>query len=154
MIPSSIAREAGRRVIPPWLDALHREMGQLADTTSRLGWDRDEDALDGAKPSVTGAKPIGVRLWSEALMLAVAVALEFPDLPHVTPGADPSGHIWLTWESGAGTRLALKLEQGLLVRYSYVWETTLWGVKSHHRSARVRDVFEALRAAFPVVRGT
>jgi hypothetical protein len=147
VIDSPILKEAGRRPLPPWLSMLHAEMGKLADKTSRPGWDRDVDVLDSATPGQVGALPIGVRLWSEALMLAIAVSMETPGLPVPVPGADPKGFIWLTWSQDT-TDLALQLQQGLLARYSYVWDTTLWGVRSRHESVRLKDVMEALQAAF------
>jgi hypothetical protein len=43
-----------------------------------------------------------------------------PGLAKPTPGADPTGFMWLTWRAGE-VELALEIHPGLLVSRMYLW---------------------------------
>lgn len=106
----------------------------LAQVTSSPKWDNEN------------AKAIGVQQWVEVWALAQIIHRTV-DLPKPTPGADPKGFMWLTWEKD-GRKFALEIHPGLLVRHMYEWTTTDMGIPTRHKSVSLRGVVEGLRSLF------
>lgn len=121
--------------------SLAADIANLAKVTGGFGWDRGEDALF-ANPSDLGAKPIPKNEWLEAMRVAIDLTRAAPHAGKPTPGADPEGFVWLTWEK-SGTRFALGITKG-----GYKWERRDGlGIRSEV-SPTIADAAAAMRAAF------
>jgi hypothetical protein len=119
---------------------LAADMVNLSRATGSFGWDRGPDELF-SDPKNLGAKPIPKNEWLRAMETAVSLCRANPKAGKPTPGADPEGFIWLTWERGSN-RFSLAVKKGV-----YAWERRDSFGAASHSSQRIEDVSEALRAS-------
>jgi hypothetical protein len=132
---------------------LAEDIKVLSSVTKAIGWDKTgEDIV--ANPQDTGAKPIAPGEWQEAMKVALKLGVAVAGLPRPTPGADPEGFVWLTYEMGEHRRVAVQLRADRLV---WTMKDAL-GDRTHEkrfvssiietRNAAIRDLAEALRVVF------
>jgi hypothetical protein len=120
-----------------------RSLSLLAGLTSTNGWQ---------DPSGTklypNAKPIGLRQWGEAQIMAGIITEAVPGAPWPEPGADTDdcGYILMQWKISHNAQLDLTL-RGSLVQKTYQWTQMRDGIRSEARSSNdYRDVIASLRA--------
>lgn len=120
--------------------SLLRAVCELAVVTQSQDWEGGEEGtLDPTKM----AKAIVPARWGAAFEVARYLQDRFDHLPLPSPGADPKGFCWLTWEQGPKKfELALESE-------TYRWVAQTSEKRSEHASPRMHDVVQSLRATFP-----
>lgn len=130
----------GRLSLVPGFREFAGNVAILANYASTSGW---EDSS--GKKTEPGAKPIGMAQWGAAIVTAGMIAEQVPQAGMPTPGADPLGFVWLTWEFKNGARLELELHADLLAQ-RYEWTNVRDGMPARHSSNELREVVEALRS--------
>lgn len=115
----------------------------LAGLTSTKGW-QDPNGAE----RFPGAKPIGLKQWGEAQIMAGIITEAVPGAPWPEPGADTDdcGFILLQWVISHNAQLDLTLRSSL-VQKTYQWTQIRDGIRSEARSSNdYRDVIAALKA--------
>lgn len=77
---------------------LAEEIGTLSKCTRVVGWDRTPEEVVADPHSIGRAVP--PEAWQRAMKVALKAGVHVAGLPKPTPGADPGGYAWLTWQAG------------------------------------------------------
>ncbi|HEY2516964.1 MAG TPA: hypothetical protein VGI39_39100 [Polyangiaceae bacterium] len=127
--------------------------------TAQVGWNKTGEELS-RDPTDVGAKPIAKDDWQDAFKVAMKVAWAAPWMPRPTPGADPEGFVWFTYELGDTRRLALQVHmkgdrpclhwtvQGPLSKFDL--EAPFSRTIAETINSAVREVAESARSVFGV----
>lgn len=110
------------------------ECGLLSLKTRHVGWADEHGVPD--------AEPISKEQWLECLATALLIAKEIHGLPAPTPGADPKGFCWLTYEHGE-RRVAVELRAP-----RFVWTIRKDGFEQEHSSDKASELANALKQTF------
>lgn len=133
---------------------LAADIRELMSVTSTIGWDRPTDAVV-ANPQDLGAKPVPYSDWHFALKCALKLGVANPWIKRPTPGADPEGFVWLTWNKDEPRQFELAIKED---RFIFIMKDDM-GKRTVERrferklvpsvDAAIRDVSEALRTVMP-----
>lgn len=142
--PAKIADEVyGRFARIPGFDRFMHSVSLLSALASTPGW--EDPSGNKTQP---GAKPIGLKQWGDAQMIAGLITEAVAGAPWPEPAIDTEdcGLILLQWQASANAQLDLVLRSSL-VHKAYEWTQMRDGFRSEpHRSNDPREVIASLRS--------